>query len=132
MVKNILVPAAMGLCLLVGPALAELDIEEKAKIGLLAKTLDLTDGQRAKLTNEREKSKRKLLELEGKWQQLHNRLRQEVRKEKPDKSTIEKISADIGKVQGDIVSLRTNSLVYLKSILAPAQITIIEQGRSAE
>jgi Spy/CpxP family protein refolding chaperone len=132
MIKNILMMAGMGMCLLFGPVAAILDYKEQAKIEQLSDMLDLTDVQKAKLTNEREKSKRQLLALEAKWQHLHSELRKEVRKEKPDKSAIEKISGEIGKIQGEIVALRTNSLVYLKSILTPKQTTILEAGRSAK
>lgn len=120
-----------SLLLVQAPLFAELDREELAKVDQLSRVLDLTPVQRSKLTKEREKSKRNLLSLEQKWQKLHNQLRQEVRREKPDKAAIRKISNEIGKIQGEIVSLRTSSLVYLKSILTPSQITILEEGRKA-
>lgn len=121
-----------ALLLLQVPLFAELDREEQAKVDQLSHLLNLTSVQRSKLAKEREASKRKLLSLERKWQKLHNRLRQEVRREKPDKSAINKISNTIGKIQGEIVSLRTHSLVYLKSLLTPSQLTILEDGRKAD
>ena len=108
---------------------AGLDKEEQAKIDALAATLQLDAKQKALLTQEREKSKHALLLLEKKWQWLHDRLRSEVRRDKPDQTAVDKITVDIGKIQGEIVALRTNSLIYLKSLLTPQQAQIIEQDR---
>ncbi len=113
-------------------AWAELDKEEQGKIDALAVTLQLSAKQKAGITKEREKSKQTLMQLEKKWQRLHDQLRQEVRRDKPDQAAVDKISEEIGKIQGEIVALRTNSLIYLKSILTPQQAQIIEQGRPAD
>jgi len=113
----------------VGMVWAGLDKEEQAKIDALAATLQLDAKQRALVTKEREKSKQALLQLEKKWQQLHDQLRREVRRDKPDQAAVDKITEEIGKIQGEIVALRTNSLIYLKSILTPQQAQIIEQDR---
>jgi Spy/CpxP family protein refolding chaperone len=108
---------------------AELDKEEQAKIDALAATLQLDAKQKALVAKEREKSKRVLLQLEKTWQQLHDKLRSEVRRDKPDQTAVDQITEEIGKVQGKIVALRTNSFIYLKSILTPRQAQIIEQDR---
>jgi Spy/CpxP family protein refolding chaperone len=108
---------------------AELDKEEQAKVDALAATLQLNAKQKALVTKDREKSKQILLQLEKKWQQLHDQLRREVRRDKPDQGAVDKITEEIGKIQGEIVALRTNSLIYLKSLLTPQQAQIIEQDR---
>jgi Spy/CpxP family protein refolding chaperone len=113
----------------VGMVWAGLDKEEQAKIDALAATLQLDAKQKALVTKEREKSKQALLQLEKKWQQLHDQLRREVRRDKPDQAAVDKITEEIGKIQGEIVALRTNSLIYLKSILTPQQAQIIEQDQ---
>ncbi|MBN1594659.1 periplasmic heavy metal sensor [candidate division FCPU426 bacterium] len=115
-----------------GASWALLDTEEQAKINALAETLKLDDGQKAKLALEREASKKELLRLEKKWQSLHDQLRREIRKEKPDPEQTKRLTAEIGKVRGEILDLRTNSLIYLKSILKAEQKSILEEGRPAD
>lgn len=132
MVKQCIVIAGFLLALFAGESFAKLGPYEQQKIDRLSITLSLTAAQKTKLTIEREKSAKKLNEFEQEWQRQHDLLRREVRKEKPDQAIIQKISGDIGKVQGNIVALRTNSLLYLKSILTPSQITKLEQNQAAE
>ena len=121
--------ATVMLLLAASAVFAGLDKEEQAKIDTLAVTLQLNAKQKALVTKDREKSKQILLQLEKKWQQLHDQLRREVRRDKPDQAAVDKITGEIGKVQGEIVALRTNSLIYLKSLLTPQQAQIIEQDR---
>jgi hypothetical protein len=121
--------ACIMLLLAASMVFAGLDKEEQGKIDALAATLQLDAKQKALVTKEREKSKQALLHLEKKWQQLHDKLRFEVRQSKPDQAAVDKITEEIGKIQGEIVALRANSLIYLKSLLTPQQAQIIEQER---
>ena len=109
-----------------GGARAELDSEEQAKVDTLAAMLQLSAQQKADISKEREMSKYSLLQLEKKWQRLHDELRREVRKDRPDQAIVDKISGEIGKIQGQMVALRANSLIYLKSRLTAQQLKIIE------
>ena len=127
--KFINVFVGMLLLLVWGTLFAELDKEERVKVDALAKTLQLSAEQKTKVVKERIKSKKALLRLEKKWQELHDRLRREVRRSKPDQAKIDEITESIGKVRGEIVLLRTNSLIFLKSVLTPEQVKIIEAGQ---
>ena len=120
-----------GLLLLftVGTGFAELDKEEQAKVDALAATLRLSAKQKAAVVKERERSKKVLLRLESEWQRLHDQLRQEVRSDHPDQAKIDALAESIGTLRGEIISLRTKSLIYLKSILTPEQIRILEKDR---
>ena len=126
----IIILPAMLLLMMTGSTFAGLDKDEQAKVDALAGTLHLDARQKALVENEREKSKLTLLRLEEEWQQLHDKLRQEVRSEKPDQSKIDAIAGSIGRIRGDIISLRTRSLLYLKSILTPDQILLLEKGHA--
>jgi hypothetical protein len=110
----------------VGSARAELDQDEQAKVDTLATLLQLSAKQKAAVAKEREKSKHALVQLEKKWQRLHDDLRREVRKNVPDQAAVDRISGEIGKIQGEMVALRTGSLIYLKSQLTPEQLKIIQ------
>jgi len=132
MKRRIIILGGIILCLFWSSAAGALDSDEQAKVDRLATVLNLTPVQKQKLSKERETSLKKLRVLERKWQGLHDRLRLEVRKDKPDRAAIDKISKEIGTIQGEIVSLRTNSLIYLKSLLTPSQITLLEKGSSTD
>lgn len=119
--------ALLLLCFAAVPC-AQLDKDEQAKIERLAIVLSLTPEQKKSVAGEREKSSRSLKTLERKWQRLHRELRDEVQKSRPDNNRIERISADIGTVQGEVVLLRTRSLVQVKSILSKSQRHLLEQG----
>ena len=108
---------------------AGLDREEQAKVDALAETLHLNAEQKASVVKEREKSKQRLLSLEKEWQQLHDHLRQEVRSDTPNQAKVDELAGSIGKIRGEIISLRTKSLIHLKSILTPEQIRILEKAR---
>ena len=114
-----------------GGARAELDSEEQAKGDTLAAMLQLNAQQKSDISKEREMSKYSLLQLEKKWQRLHDELRREVRKDSPDQAIVDKISGEIGKIQGEMVALRANSLIYLKSRLTARQLKIIEDRPDA-
>ncbi|MCK5219072.1 hypothetical protein KAR10_06095 [bacterium] len=129
MKKSVCGIAVSLILLLAGTGWAALDQEEKSKIATLAETLKLDAGQKAKLIKERQASRKALLRLEKKWQTLHDQLRREVRKDKPRREKVDHLTVAIGKLRGEIISLRTNSLLYLKSILKPEQKPIIEKGR---
>jgi hypothetical protein len=129
--RKILITSLMFLFSAYGGSWAALDKEEQAKVDTLAVVLQLSAKQKADVIKEREKSKHALLQLEKKWQQLHDRLRAEVRKNEPDQSVVDDISAQIGKIQGEMVALRANSLIYLKSIITPQQAKLIE-GRPTD
>ena len=109
---------------------AEPDREERRKVDELAATLHLTSRQKTAVLAERKRSKIQLLILEKNWQKLHDHLRSEVRAETPDQNRVDSLSGEIGKVRGEIIGLRTKSLIYLKSLLTPEQITILESGRA--
>ncbi len=130
--KEIIVLVVSSLLLGAGAVLAALDKEERAKVDTLAETLKLDKDQKAKVSKERETSKQKMVKLEQIWQKLHDQLRQEVRKDKPDQKKVNQLTAEIGTLRGEIISLRTNSLLYLKSILNDEQKKIVEDGLSAE
>jgi Spy/CpxP family protein refolding chaperone len=115
-----------------GAVLAALDKDERAKVDTLAETLQLDKDQKGKVIKEREDSKKKLDQLEQKWQKLHDQLRGEVRKDNPDQQKVDKLTREIGSIRGEIISLRTNSLLYLKSILTKEQKQIVNDGLSAK
>ncbi len=115
------------LLLMAGEGFAELDKVEQAKVDALAETLHLSAQQKASVVKERDKSKQILSRLEEEWQQLHDRLRQEVRSDKPDQANVDEIAGSIGRIRGEIISLRTKSLIHLKSILTPEQIRMLEK-----
>ncbi|MCD4814548.1 hypothetical protein K8S19_12765 [bacterium] len=128
--KKRMIALAVGLVVLSASiGLAKLDPEEQTKVDALVETLALNADQAAKLTQEREIGKQALLKLEKKWQKLHDQLRREVRKRKADKKEVDWITQEIGKVRGEIVALRTHSLIFLKSILDDEQLEKIEQDR---
>jgi hypothetical protein len=123
---RVVIVALMFFFAVCGTVRAELDNEEQAKVDSLAAMLQLSAAQKAAIAQERERSKYALLQLEKRWQWLHDELRREVRKNEPDQTMVDKISGEIGKIQGQIVALRTNSFIYLKSQLTPQQFKIIE------
>jgi hypothetical protein len=123
---RLFVVALMLTIVTVGSVRAELDRDEQAKIDTLAVMLKLSAKQKASVAREREKSRLVMLQLEKKWQRLHDDLRREVRKNEPDQAAVDKISEEIGRIQGEMVALRTGSLIYLKSQLTPEQLKIIE------
>jgi len=107
---------------------AEIDKDEMAKVERLSRVLSLTPHQKTMVTQEREKSFRALKIFERKWQMLHGKLRAEMQKGTPDQKRLEKITAEIGTVQGEIILLRTRSLLFVKSLLSKEQRELLEQG----
>lgn len=107
---------------------AEIDKDDRAKVERLSRVLSLTPHQKTMVLQEREKSARALKMLEVKWQKEHGKLRAEMQKGTPDQKRLEHITAEIGKVQGKIILLRTRSLVYVTSLLSKEQRTLLEQG----
>ena len=133
-VVSMIVVQGVLLLVLAGAVFAGLDKEEQAKVDTLAAVLDLSAQQKAAVVREREAARQTLLRLEEEWQGLHDRLRQEVRADEPDQAKIDEISASIGRIRGEIIALRTKSLVFLKSVLTPEQMKILENdhGRNGE
>ncbi len=119
---------AMLLLVLAGTGSAELDTVEQAKVNALAAALHLSVEQKAAVLAERETSKQTLLQLERQWQQLHDQLRRAVRSNTPDQTAIDALAESIGKVRGDIIALRTRSLIHLKSLLTPEQLQLLENS----
>jgi hypothetical protein len=126
-VSTVILPALL-LLMLTGSVHAGLDKVEQTKVDALAETLQLSAQQKYLVEKEREKSKLELLRLEEEWQRLHDKLRQEVRSDNPDQTVIDGIAGSIGRIRGAIISLRTRSLLYLKSILTPEQTILLEKA----
>jgi Spy/CpxP family protein refolding chaperone len=126
---GLLIMMAGILLLMAVASFAELDREERRKVDELAATLQLTPKQKTAVLAERKRSRNQLMTLEKKWQKLHDRLRSEVRSEIPDQSRVDSLAEAIGKVRGEIIALRTRSLIHLKSLLTPQQIKILEGGK---
>lgn len=120
------------LLLLAVASFAEPDSGLQRKVDELATMLHLTPEQKTAVLAERRESENKLLKLENNWRQLHDRLRNEVRSEAPDQNRVDSLAGEIGKVRGAIIGLRTTSLIFLKSLLTPEQIIILESGRTTE
>lgn len=128
MKRNTFVKVAICISIMFSIGMSELNNEEMLKIDKMVHVLNLNGHQRKKIIRDRKKGLKKLFTLEKRWAQLHDRLQLEVRKRKPNKKEIVRLSKKIGSIEGEIVLLRTNSLVYLKSLLTDDQIDILENG----
>lgn len=118
------------LLLMAAASFAELDREERRKVDELTTALQLTPKQKTAVLAERKQSKSQLMALEKKWRKLHDRLRSEVRSESPDQIRVDSLAEAIGNVRGEIIGLRTRSLIHLKSLLTPQQVKILEGGNA--
>ncbi len=90
-------------------------------VAMLAKKLDLTQDQVAKLEAEDQEQQKITAAARQKLEQLGEQLKDELAKDSPDKNKVHDLIGQIGTQMTQLQIARTDSLLKLKALLTPAQ-----------
>jgi len=83
--------------------------------------LSLTPEQVDQLKQDKLDKRKKMIQLRAKLEELQLDLATEVEKGRPESKKIETIARQMGEVQSKMILARTQSVLFLKSILTPEQ-----------
>jgi len=83
--------------------------------------LNLSSEQFAKLRQDRMDGRRQMIKTTAEMQTLHLDMNEELMKDKPDLSKIEKIANQIGNLHARMILQRSKAAIFFKSILTPEQ-----------
>ena len=93
----------------------------KEKMDRLSEDLNLTPEQKDQMKAHHKESRQTMEKLRGEMKEYRKALKEELKKENPDRPAIARTVAKMKDVQGRMIDQRVNNFLQMKKILTPEQ-----------